>query len=170
MFKLSSTTHFINVEEGDVLVPKPSTYPFYYTIGMDNTFRVGQTNITDKLKAMITFTDFDLISGHQLLLFSMGTSNPISISTTKLSDLSDLLVDLPLYLNLTSHSIVSARPPFLARGFKAILEAISCGVEHIVKNDEPLILAIPTSLSDEKIFKFRPLRKLFYWNQSRVKC
>ena len=109
---------------------------------MDNTFRVGQTNTNDKLKALITFTDFDLIPGHQLLLWS---DDGKSLSQT----LSDLMVELPLFLNLTSHSIASERP-FSGRGFKANLKPVSCGGKYIVKKYEPLILTTPTSLANTK--------------------
>lgn len=142
------TTHYVNLSEAGQTVLKTSTYPNYYSIGEDHTFRVGKTDMNAPLKAQITFTDLDLIAGHQLLLWPKDAKSPMQINASKVSDMSDMLVELPLMINLTSHTIVGSAPPFSGRGFSANLTAVGCGETVVVAKDKPAKVGTPIALDN----------------------
>ena len=139
------TTHEQTVDNDKTFNLSTSNYPNYYSVGSDHLWRISGNNKTSK--ALLTFTDLGLSPGHQLLLRSQKFSD--DVTQTLLPNLSDKLVTLPLFMNLTSDSIDATKQPFSGRGFTATLQTYNCGDNLTLEigKDLPLSLTNLTGLS-----------------------
>ena len=122
---------------------KTLNYPNYYSVGSDHKWNIAAKNGSQAVKALLTFTDIELSPGHELLLRSEG----YKVSVNRTTDLFDSLVNLPLFMNLTSDSIDSTKTPFSGRGFTANLTAISCGDNVTVDAGKSKDLSTPANLT-----------------------
>ncbi len=135
-------SHTLNIS--DVLNETISTqsYPNYYSVGSDHLWNViGK----DKQKVLLTFTDINLISSHQLLIRSQNQTQTFN-DTNVLSQTSDYLITLPLFLNLSSQSI-GDKAPFSARGFSANLTSVQCGDAFTIQPNKTFNISTPNPLT-----------------------
>ena len=95
--------------------------------------------------ALLTFYDFDLNPSHELLIRSKNLA--ATLKASNLTEVADNLVELPLFLNLSSRSIDNAKLPFSGRGFSANLTSVSCGQALKLDAGKQLVISTPTDLT-----------------------
>jgi len=128
----------MNVSNDLDLTISTQNYPNYYSVGSDHLWDI---NGKSGQSVLLTFTDLDLITKHNLTLESSNKSDTLS-SGNVISLIPDYFVSLPLLLKLSSQSI-GTEEPFSARGFKANLTIVECGNSIELKPNNVLTISTP---------------------------
>ena len=137
------TTHEETLDKDKTYELKTSNYPNYYSVGSDHLWRIGST--VNETVGLLSIKDIDLSPGHELSVWSKNQKT--DINATNLSDLSDILIKFPLFMNLTSDSIDISKQPFSGRGFTANLTTFVCGDNYTVDSTKPLVINTPQNLT-----------------------
>ncbi|XP_054158149.1 uncharacterized protein LOC128956433 [Oppia nitens] len=122
-----------------------SNYPNYYPLGSDSHWFINGTVGTGVDLVFITFTDFDINSGNELFIMSPMKSN-ISVPS-KLSQIPDYLLQMPVFIDLNSQLISSKSDPFSGRGFNARIQALKCGGIYEVSSKATTNITTPSTLA-----------------------